>query len=99
MSYIVRTDNLDEKKRLKFKFTSKQQDKFDELIDAVDQVIEFQGEREGEDIQAYQELGKHVQSRLLQFCIALLDHSLADNEYLSVVISGLAVLGLQEGGR
>ncbi|KAH8749813.1 hypothetical protein BGZ57DRAFT_1010455 [Hyaloscypha finlandica] len=100
LSYVVRTDNLYEEKRLKFKFTSKQQDTFDESIDAVDQVVEFQGEREGEDAQAYQELEKHVQNRLLQFCIALLDHhNLADNEYQSVVISGLAVLGLQEGGR
>jgi len=89
LSYVVRTDDLDKEDRPRFKFTSKQQDMLDELMDAVDQVVEFQG----------QMLEAHVQGRVLQFCIALLDHGLADNEYQSVIISGLAVLGLQEGGR
>lgn len=84
---------------MKFKLTSKQRDTFNELMDTVDSVVEFQGEKEGEDAKAYRELEKHVQHRLLQFCIALLDHCLADNEYQSVIISGLAVLGLQERGR
>ena len=99
LSYVVRTDDLDEEKRLKFKLTSKQQDTFDQLMDAGDQVVEFQGGKEDGDAKACRDLEKHVQNRLLQFCIALLDHNLADNEYQSVIISGLAVLGLQEGGR
>jgi hypothetical protein len=99
LSYAVRTDDLDEEKRPKFKLTSKQQDTFDELMDSVDQIVDFQGGKEGEDKTVYQELERHVQHRLLQFCIASLDHYLADNEYQSVIISGLAVLGLQEEGR
>ena len=50
-------------------------------MDAVDQVVEFHGAREGEDARACSDLEKHVQNRLLQFYIALLDHNLADNEY------------------
>jgi superfamily II DNA helicase RecQ len=99
LSYVVRTDNVDEAKRPRFKFTSKQQDTFDQLMDAVDQVVEFPGEKEGENVKVYHELKKHVQDQVLQFCITLLDHELADNQYKSVIISGLAALGLHEGGR
>lgn len=53
---------------------------FDELMNVVDQVVGFHGEREGEDAKAYSELEKHVESRLLQFYIALLDHDLANNQ-------------------
>ena len=63
-------------------------------MDAIDQVVEFQGGKEDGDAKACRDLEKHVQNRLLQFCIALLDHNLADNEYQSVIISGLAILGL-----
>ena len=62
-------------------------------------MVEFQGGKEDGNAKACQDLEKHVQNQLLQFCIALLDYNLADNEYQSVIISGLAVLGLQEGGR
>ncbi|KAL5318131.1 hypothetical protein ACEPPN_013189 [Leptodophora sp. 'Broadleaf-Isolate-01'] len=36
LSYVVRTDDLDEEKRPKFMLTSKQQDTFDKLMDTVD---------------------------------------------------------------
>ena len=94
MSYVVRSNDLDEEKWLKFKLTSKQQDTFDQLMDAIDQVVEFQGGKEDGNAKAYQDLEKHVQNWLLQFYITLLDHNLANNEYQSVIISGLAILGL-----
>ena len=39
---------------------------------------------------------KKVQRNVLRFCIDLLDHLLQDNEYESAMISGLAVLGMQD---
>ena len=62
-------------------------------------MVEFQGGKEDGNAKACRDLEKHVQNQLLQFCITLLDHNLANNEYQSVIISGLAILGLQEGGR
>lgn len=56
----------------------------------------MQGEKEGKDAKACHELEKHAQNGYYSFELHLLDHELADNEYQSVVISGLAVLGLQE---
>jgi hypothetical protein len=35
---------------------------------------------------------REIQREILRFCIALLDYPLQDNEYKSVIISGLAVL-------
>lgn len=90
LSYIVRADDLEEEKRPKFSMTSQQEAAFDELMDTVDEVVEAGEEEEGLT---------RVRVRLLPFCIALLDHDLADHQYKSVIISGLAVLGLQEGGR
>lgn len=95
-SYVVRADDLDEDKRLKFSLIGRQQTAFDKLMDAVDQVVESEGSGEGD---GGEEVQTEVQQRLLYFCITLLDYNLADHEYKSVIISGLAVLGLQEGGR
>jgi superfamily II DNA helicase RecQ len=96
LSYVVRTDEIEEAKRPKFTVTSKQQDTLDDLMDAVDQVVDLERERPGEPTR---EFDKKVQSRLLQLCITLLDHELGDNEYQSVIISGMAVMGLQGEGR
>jgi hypothetical protein len=52
LSYVVQTDDLDEEKRPKFKLTSKQQNTFDGLMDAVDSVVEFQGEKLSEGAKA-----------------------------------------------
>src|SRR5580698_10665273 len=37
-----------------------------------------------------------IQREVLRFCINLLNHPLKDNEYKSAIISGLAVLGIQD---
>ena len=37
-----------------------------------------------------------IQREVLRFCIDLLNHPLKDDEYKSAIISGLAVLGIQD---
>ena len=60
LSYIIQTDNIDKAKQLRFKFTSKQQDTFDQLIDTIDQVVKFLGKKEGENVKVYYKLKKHI---------------------------------------
>jgi hypothetical protein len=40
----------------------------------------------------------HIQREILQLCIDLLNHPLQENEYKSVIISGLAILGIRDNG-
>lgn len=40
-----------------------------------------------------------LDGHVLHFMLALLDHILGDNEYISALISGLAVLGISSGSR
>ena len=96
LSYIIRCEDLEEEKRPGFKFTSKQRLGFDTLMDAVDQLSDYKEENRSKDEEEYEKARDEVQRRLLQFCIALLDHDLVDNEYRSAIISGLAVLGIRE---
>ena len=96
LSYIIRCDDLEEEKRPSFKFTSKQRLVFDTLMNIVDQLIDYKKENRSEEDEEYEKARVEVERRLLQFCIALLDHNLIDNEYRSAIISGLAVLGLRE---
>ncbi|KFX85899.1 hypothetical protein O988_09860 [Pseudogymnoascus sp. VKM F-3808] len=42
---------------------------------------------------------RQIQREVLQFCINLLNHLLQDNKYKSVIISGLAVLGIYDDDR
>ena len=65
-------------------------------MEVVDQVSDYEEEGKGEEDEVYKEARADVQQALLQFCIALLDHNLVDNEYRSPVISGLAVMGIRE---
>jgi hypothetical protein len=39
---------------------------------------------------------RQIQQKILQLCIAMLDQPLQDNKYKSVIISGMAVLGMRE---
>ncbi len=59
--------------------TRKQRLAFKELKEVVNNVVDFEGEKEGKDEEAYQQLGDEVEDRLLEFCVALLDYELRDN--------------------
>jgi len=47
----------------------------------------------------YKKAEKEAESHVLRLCITLLDYPLGDTEYQSSIISGLAVSGIQEGGK
>lgn len=59
-------------------------------------MSDYQEEGKSDDDEVCTEARADVQRALLQFCIALLDHNLVDNEYQSAIISGLAVLSVRE---
>jgi hypothetical protein len=40
---------------------------------------------------------KQIQRIVLQLCIAMLNQPLQDDEYKSVIISGMAILGMRDG--
>lgn len=65
-------------------------------MEAADQLSDYQEEGKSDDDEVCKEAREEVQKALLQFCITLLDYDLVDNEYQSVIISGLAVLGVRE---
>lgn len=96
LSYIVRCEDLEEDDRPTFKFTSRQRVSLDGLMEATDQLSDYQEEGKSDDDEVFKEAQVNVQQALLRFCIALLDHNLVDNEYQSAIISGLAVLGVRE---
>ena len=53
---------------------------------------------EGKEEESEEEVKRmgEIQREVLRLCIALLNQPLQDNEYKNVVISGLAVLGMQK---
>ena len=105
LSYIWRADDLEEEERPKYKITIQQQEAFDHLIDVVDVVIQSESGPEEYYDNHYSNQPRpetdeaRLESAVLELCITLLDHQFGDHQYESVIISGLAVLGLQEGGQ
>ena len=91
LSYVVRCEELEEDERPAFKYTQQQRAGLDRLMEVVDQVSDYEEEGKGEEDEVYKEARADVQQALLQFCIALLDYNLVDNEYKSPVISGLTL--------
>jgi hypothetical protein len=96
LSYIVRCEELEDDKRPPFKFTAQQRTSLDRLMEVTDQLSDYQEEGKSDEDEVCTEARADVQRALLQFCIALLDHNLVDNEYQSAIISGLAVLSVRE---
>ena len=81
LSYVWRVDDLDEEDRPGFKITRAQQSAFDQVIDAVDTVVETRlpdrgssGSGSGGPPAAEAKL----QSAILEWVIKLLDHQLGD---------------------
>ncbi len=50
-------------------------------MEAADQLSNYQEEGKSDDDDVCKEARADVQKALLQFCIALLDYDLVDNEY------------------
>ncbi|KFZ23510.1 hypothetical protein V502_02011 [Pseudogymnoascus sp. VKM F-4520 (FW-2644)] len=89
-------EDLEEDEQPRFKFTSWQRVSLDGLMEAADQLSDYQEEGKSDNDEVCKEAQVNVQQALLRFCIALLDHNLVNNKYQSAIISGLAVLGVRE---
>ena len=101
LCYIMRAESAKVEKRPAYKLTESQKIS----MQGVNLILkEFQ---EWKDKQPVDEIGygesdeeivfmDRIQREVLRFCIDLLNHPLKDDEYKSAIISGLAVLGIQD---
>jgi len=102
--YRMQEDEQFEEVRPGYQLTRPQQDAFDALVRAVDDMtdrMEEAGSVEGQERPGGQEEDptlKRIDKLCLELCMTLLNHELGDDEYESVIISGLAVLGFRDDG-
>lgn len=89
LCYMYRTSDWDDQDRPPYELTVDQGNAFDTWVKELEQAIESTDE---EVIEAWQ---RRVDRKGLELCIALLNHPLLRNEYESVVLSGLAVMGMR----
>lgn len=94
LSYIWRANNLEGDETPGFRMSRIQQLHFDNLVDEINAITQPHNSSDT----ANEEAKVRLQSVVLELWIALLDHKLGDHQYQSIIISGLAVLGLQNGG-
>lgn len=86
-----------------YQLTQVQEAAFDALIEAIEKMTGEDDQESSHQTEAKSQ--EEIVSELagidrlcLQFVMTLLDHQLGDDEYESVIISGLAVLGIREDG-
>ena len=110
LCYIFRAEEDEPDKRPPYELTERQQSSIDVIRDAIRGLLQWkadqgpardeearEGEERGEEESDEEiELMSQIQREILRLWMALLDHPLQDNEYKSVLISGLAALGLRE---
>jgi RecQ family ATP-dependent DNA helicase len=98
LCYLFRTQDWADEERPTYELTEEQGDAFDTLVEAVEELQELSQQRgaEGHASPEEEKRQERVDRLCLKLCIELLDHDLAQNEYESVVISGLAVMGMRE---
>jgi hypothetical protein len=97
LSYMVRSETeWDAEDRPGYRLTSSQRRLFEKVIS---QVTAFQGVEVTEDMspEATKQMTE-LDWQCLQLCIQLLDHKLPGDAYENVIISGLSILGIREGG-
>jgi hypothetical protein len=105
MCYIFRSKGIEPEKRPGFELTERQQMAIDDVWTNVEEFVwwkEEQGdlrsreeEEDGESDEEIEWMGR-IQRQILRLWIALLNQPLQDDEYKSVLISGLAILGMRE---
>lgn len=84
-------------RRPPYKLTWKQQTAIDQISDEIaNEAEEEQEEGEDEEKEDGEWSAGKVEAAVLRFLIAMLDHDVQDNEYTNGIVSGLAVLGLDE---
>jgi len=97
LCYLFRTQDWPDQDRPEYELTEKQGDAFDELVQVVKELQELAMERAQDSQPGAEEDEKQtrVDRLCLEVCIELLNHQLTHSEYDSVVISGLAVMGMR----
>ena len=88
-------------KRLAYKLIGRQQTTIHGVKEIINKFQEWKEERsmdETKDEESDEEIEfiGRIQREILRLCIELLNHPLKDNEYKSAIISGLAILGIQD---
>ena len=106
LRYIFRSKDIEPEKRPGYELTERQRMAIQDVWTNIKEFVwckEEQGgdsgsgakEEEGESDEEIEWMGR-IQRQILRLWIALLNQPLQDNEYKSVLISGLAVLGMRE---
>jgi len=102
LRYIFRSKDLEPDKRPPYELTERQQTCIEDVWTSVEEFVWWKEEREEEEEEEESDeeiewMGR-IQRKILRLWIALLNHPLQDDEYKSVLISGLAILGIREDG-
>ncbi|KAK6593640.1 hypothetical protein H4I95_11032 [Botrytis cinerea] len=102
LRYIFRSKDIEPEKRPGYGLTERQQMCIEDVWTSIEELIwwkEEQGalgsgaeDKEGESDEEIEWIGR-IQRQILRLWMALLNQPLQDDEYKSVLISGLAVLG------
>jgi RecQ family ATP-dependent DNA helicase len=100
--YIFRSSDCTSDERPPYELTEKQQICIDEVRNMIEEFVcwkeDKEGKGNGEEEESDEEIKwmKLIQRKVLRLWIAILNHPLQDDEYKSVLISGLAILGMRE---
>ena len=101
--YIFRSKDIEPEKRPGYELTERQQMAIQDVWTNIEEFVWWKeeqgdlesGEEEGESDKEIKWMGR-IQRQVLRLWIALLNQPLQDDEYKSVLISGLAILGMRE---
>lgn len=107
LRYIFRSKNIEPEKRPAYELTERQQMRIEDVWTSIEELVWWkeeqagdsesrEGEEEEEESDEEIEWMGRIQRKILRLWMALFNQPLQDNEYKSVVISGLAVLGMRE---
>ena len=110
LRYIFRTKDIQREKRPAYELTERQRVCIEDVRTSIEEFVWWKEEQAGDSrsgVEEKEEEGKsdeeiewmgRIQRQILRLWIAVFNQPLQDNEYKSVLISGLAVLGLREDG-
>ena len=109
LCYIFWSKDIEPDKWLAYELTERQQMCIKDMWTSIKELVQWKeeqvGDSESRDKEEEEELDKEIkqigriQQKILRLWIALLNQPLQDDEYKSVVISGLVVLGIREDDR
>jgi len=103
--YVFRAEALPANDRPAYRLTDQQEMTHEDLKATIDEFMEWKADQhdnsggdEGSEEESEEEIERmgQIQRKILRFCMALLNQPLGDNEYKSVIISGMAVLGMRD---